>query len=41
MKQEINRFTAHTNCPPGEYLSIFMNTEVLKYQEVKEKYLVF
>ena len=26
MKQEINRFTAHTNCPPGEYLTIFTNS---------------
>ena len=27
MKQEINRFTAHTNCPPGEYLAIFTNSK--------------
>ena len=31
MKQEIYRFTAHTNCPPGEYLAIFTNSKVFKY----------
>lgn len=41
MKQEINRFTAHTNCPPGEYLSIFMNTEVLKYPRGEREILSF
>ena len=31
MEQEINRFTAYTNCPSGEYWAIFSNSEVKKY----------
>jgi hypothetical protein len=31
MKQEINRFTAYTNCPSGEYWAAFCNSEVKKY----------
>ena len=41
MKQEINRFTAHTNCPPGEYLAIFTNSEVLKYPRGEREILSF
>ena len=41
MKQEINRFTAHTNCPPGEYLAIFINSEVLKYPRGEREILSF
>ena len=41
MKQEINRFTAHTNCPPGEYLAIFTNSEVLKYPRGERELLSF
>jgi len=41
MKQEINRFTAHTNCPPGEYLAIFSNSEVLKYPRGEREILSF
>ena len=28
MKQEINRFTAYTNCPPGEYDAILNKSEM-------------
>ena len=31
MEQEINRFTAYTNCPSGEYWAVFYNSEVKKY----------
>ena len=41
MKQEINRFTAHTNCPPGEYLAIFTNSKVLKYPRGEREILSF
>ena len=41
MKQEINRFTAHTNCPPGEYLAIFTNSEEFKYPRGDREILSF
>jgi len=41
MKQEIIRFTAHTNCPPGEYLSIFTNSKVVKYTRGERELLYF
>ena len=41
MKQEINRFTAHTNCPPGEYLAIFTNSKVFKYPRGEREILSF
>ena len=41
MKQEINRFTAHTNCPPGEYLAIFTNSEAFKYPRGEREILSF
>ena len=31
MKQEINRFTAYTNCPPGEYDAILNKSDIKKY----------
>ena len=41
MKQEIYRFTAHTNCPPGEYLAIFTNSKVFKYPRGEREILSF
>ena len=41
MKQEINRFTAHTNCPPGEYLTIFTKSEDVKYTRGERELLSF
>ena len=41
MKQEINRFTAHTNCPPGEYLAILTNSEEFKYPRGEREILSF
>ena len=41
MKQEINRFTAHTNCPPGEYLAIFTKSEDVKYTRGERELLSF
>ena len=41
MKQEINRFTAHTNCPPGEHLAIFTNSKVFKYPRGEREILSF
>jgi len=41
MKQEINRFTAHTNCPTGEYLAIFTNSKVFKYPRGEREILSF
>ena len=41
MKQEINRFTAHTNCPPGEYLAIFTNSKLFKYPRGEREILSF
>ena len=41
MKQEINRFTAYTNCPSGEYWAAFCNSEVKKYPKGKREILSF
>ena len=41
MKQEINRFTAYTNCPPGEYLAIFTNSGIFKFNDGKRELLFF
>ena len=41
MKQEINRFTAYTNCPSGEYWAAFCNSEVKKYPKGKREVLTF
>ena len=41
MTNEINRFTAHTNCPTREYLSIFTNSEVVKYPKGERQILTF
>ena len=41
MEQEINRFTAYTNCPSGEYWAIFSNSEVKKYPRGKREILSF
>ena len=41
MKQEINRFTAYTNCPSGEYWAVFCNSEVKKYPKGKREVLTF
>ena len=41
MKQEINRFTAYTNCPSGEYWAIFSNSEIKKYPKGERQLLTF
>jgi hypothetical protein len=41
MKQEINKFTAYTNCPSGEYWAAFCNSEVKKYPKGKREILSF
>jgi len=41
MKQEINRFTAYTNCPSGEYGAIFNNSEIKKYPKGEREILTF
>ena len=41
MEQEINRFTAYTNCPSGEYWAVFYNSEVKKYPKGKREVLSF
>ena len=41
MEQEINRFTAYTNCPSGEYWAIFSNSEVKKYPKGYREVLTF
>ena len=41
MEQEINRFTAYANCPPGEYWVIFSNSEVKKYPKGYREVLTF
>ena len=41
MEQEINRFTAYTNCPSGEYWAIFYNSEVKKYPRGYREVLTF
>ena len=41
MEQEINRFTAYTNCPSGEYWAVFYNSEVKKYPRGKREILSF
>ena len=41
MEQEINRFTAYTNCPSGEYWAIFSNSEVKKYPKGYREILSF
>ena len=40
MKQEINRFTAYTDCPSGEYWAAFCNSEVKKYPKGKREILI-
>ena len=41
MNQQINRFTAYTNCPSGEYGAIFNNSEVKKYPKGEREILTF
>jgi len=41
MEQEINRFTAYTNCPSGEYWAILSNSEVKKYPKGYREVLTF
>jgi len=41
MEQEINRFTAYTNCPSGEYWAIFSNSEIKKYPKGYREVLTF
>ena len=41
MKQEIHRFAAYTNCPPGEYLAIFTNSGIFKFNDGKRELLFF
>ena len=41
MNQQINRFTAYTNCPSGEYWAAFCNSEVKKYPKGKREILSF
>ena len=41
MKTKINRFTAYTNCPPGEYGAMLINSEVKKYPKGEREVLTF
>lgn len=41
MKQEINRFTAYTNCPPGEYDAILNKSDIKKYPKGEREILTF
>lgn len=41
MKSKINRFTAYTNCPPGEYGAMLINSEVKKYPKGEREVLTF
>ena len=41
MNQQINRFTAYTNCPSGEYWAIFSNSEIKKYPKGERQLLTF
>jgi hypothetical protein len=41
MNHQINRFTAYTNCPSGEYWAAFCNSEVKKYPKGKREVLTF
>lgn len=41
MKQHINRFTAYTNCPSGEYWSIFAKSDIKKYPKGEREILTF
>lgn len=41
MKTKINRFTAYSNCPPGEYGAMLTNSEVKKYPKGEREVLTF
>ncbi len=41
MVTKINRFTAYTNCPPGEYQAILNKSDIKKYPKGEREILTF